>query len=265
MSILTNNPVPTVTLPDLYVNGCQGAWVSDTTRSIAPGQLRDSTNTYDILFDTPLIVSSAFNGVNGLDTGTVAENTRYYVFVIFDYTNTNLPASLLSLSPDSPVMPSLNGITYGAFRLVDTTVTDGSSNFLLDYNHSANENTIYKQYDAPQSVLSAGVDTTYTAVNLSTDGIVPVFGFGKIWLNAAYTPKAAGDIAQIQPTGATGNFIVINGIVASVVQTSQIMILPSLGQISMISPFSANISYNISDATSPAGLDLAVSAYEFDL
>ena len=65
------------------------------------------------------------NGVNGLDTGTLAASTWYYVYVIYNGTTT---AGLFSLSSTSPTLPS--GYTY--FARVGAVRTDSSGyRFLL--------------------------------------------------------------------------------------------------------------------------------------
>lgn len=72
-------------------------------------------------------VSPAINasGANGLDTGTRAASTWYYVYVIWNGTTV---AGLFSASATSPTLPS--GYTH--FALVGTVRTDGSgSKYLL--------------------------------------------------------------------------------------------------------------------------------------
>lgn len=62
-----------------------------------------------VLATPSLTINSAASGVNGLDTGSLAANTWYSVWVIHDGTNT---AGLLSLSASAPTMPG--GYTYKA-------------------------------------------------------------------------------------------------------------------------------------------------------
>ena len=73
---------------------------------------------------SPVITAS---GSNGLDTGTVAASTWYYVWVIYNPT-TNTTAGLFSLSSTAPALPS--GYTYSA--RVGAVRTDSSgSKYLL--------------------------------------------------------------------------------------------------------------------------------------
>lgn len=70
-----------------------------------------------------VVLNAATVGANGLDVGSLANTTWYYVWLI---SNGTVAASLLSTSSTAPTLPS--GYTYamrvGAFR------TDGSANFL---------------------------------------------------------------------------------------------------------------------------------------
>lgn len=248
---------PIVNLGSLYVNGCQGEWASNTTRTIAPGQVRDSTNTFDIVVSNTLTVSGAFNGVGGLDTGTLASSTFYAVYVIYDPTQINSPALLLSTSFTNPIMPSLNGVTYGAFRLLDFVLTDGSAHFLKDYNFSTDSSLIYKQYDLPLTVLGTGNATTITSVDLSPGTGIPVDRFGRIKLQYFFTPNAASSTATLYNIGSTNPWFVMTGQVAAVNLTGAIDMLP---EFSVDSP---KISYNVSSASST--LTLTILGYEFYL
>lgn len=73
-------------------------------------------------------VSIAVSGAGGLDAGSEAASTWYYLWII--YNNTTLDtSSLLSLSSTSPTMPS----GYDFKILVGAIYNDGSSNFLTFY------------------------------------------------------------------------------------------------------------------------------------
>jgi len=68
-------------------------------------------------------LNSAASGVNGLDSGTLAANTWYAVYVIYDV-DTNTKASLMSLSATNPTLPT--GYTH--FARVGWIRTDGTAN-----------------------------------------------------------------------------------------------------------------------------------------
>lgn len=70
-----------------------------------------------------ITINAATTGANALDTGSLANNTWYYVFIISNGTTT---AGLLSASATAPTMPS--GYTY-KYR-VGAVKTGGSATFL---------------------------------------------------------------------------------------------------------------------------------------
>lgn len=67
-------------------------------------------------------VDITVSGASGLDTGSEASSTWYYIYIIWDGTNVN---ALLSTSATAPTMPS--GYTYK--KLVGAVYNNGSSNF----------------------------------------------------------------------------------------------------------------------------------------
>lgn len=248
-----------VNLGFTYKTGLNVSWASNKTVNVAAGQCRDMTNAFDIVIPSngqtaPLTASLLFNGANGLDTGTVAANTLYYLYVIFDQTYKNVPALLFSLSATAPLMPSLNGRTYGSFRLIDSVYTNSSSNILLFYNTAAN-NGVYKQYDTPISVLSSGTATTFTAINLST--AVPAAIFGAVKFQSIFTPNTAGHAVTFQPTGGTGTSYTIDGVVATVSQTDSFELLP------LLVSGNPEISYAVSNSSD--SISLSVQGYTFNV
>ncbi len=159
-----------VDLGNIYINGCVPTFsdplISPQDIMITAGQLRDSTNTFDIVVDSPLVVSLSFNGVGGLDTGTVSGDTFYAVYVIYDATQSNNPAALLSLSSTTPIMPSLNGTYYSHFRLIGYIKTDDSGN-VSGFRVVGTGNDRKHMWDNRISVLTFGTATTYTPISLS--------------------------------------------------------------------------------------------------
>jgi hypothetical protein len=193
-----------------YVNGLTTTWASNTTLTIGTGQCRDSTNVFDIFVNTPLTLSLSSNGVNGLDTGTVAPNTLYYEYVIYDNTN-NLPtASLLSLSNTLPYRPG----GYSSFALIGAWATNSSSQFYLMYQYGINS---WRRltYDAPVPVLTSGTATTATAVPLGA--VVPAFSNIDVTLRTNFVPATAGHQLIVVPHGSSSTTTVATiGQVASV-------------------------------------------------
>lgn len=71
--------------------------------------LETTGNVYGVVRSVSVTISPAASGANGLDTGTIAANTWYSVWVIYNGATT---AGLISTSATAPTMPS--GYTYKA-------------------------------------------------------------------------------------------------------------------------------------------------------
>lgn len=116
------------------------------------------------------------NGVNGLDTGTLAASTWYYVYVIYNGTTT---AGLFSLSSTSPTLPS--GYTY--FARVGAVRTDSSgSKYLLQtlqYGRRAKYISVYGLYPLiDNGATGTFTGSVYTPVAASVSTVVPTTASG---------------------------------------------------------------------------------------
>src|SRR5579859_2826680 len=141
--------VPIVNLPFLYINGLgisNDGTTPNTLLDVAVGQCRDSTNVFDIALNSSIQISTAFSGINGLDTGSITASTVYAIYVIADSLNVNVPAGLLSLSLTTPTLPG----GYNIFRLIGFCTIDSSSHILKGYWVGAS-NTRSFVFDAPRS------------------------------------------------------------------------------------------------------------------
>lgn len=83
--------------------------------------VKDTSSNQVVLNSVSVTPSLSASGANGLDTGTSASSTWYYVWIIWNGTTT---AGLLSLSSTSPTMPS--GYTHKA--RVGSIRSDASGN-----------------------------------------------------------------------------------------------------------------------------------------
>jgi len=81
------------------------------------------------------IASDAANGANALDTGAVAADTWYAVYVIYNGATT---AGLFSLSGTAPTMPT----GYTKKRRVGWALTDGSAEW-YSFTHATGDNWFY--------------------------------------------------------------------------------------------------------------------------
>jgi hypothetical protein len=250
MTTMTNQPI--VNLPFLYVNNLQVSWTTTKTLTVASGQCRDSTNSLDIVLSNPIVINGAANGVNGLDTGTLANNTWYGVFMIADPAGFNQTATILSASFTTPTLSLAAG--YGTWRLIGFAKTDSSANF-LKFILSGSNASRYFQLDTPIRVLAGGSATSFTAVPLTA---APTQS-SKVYLNFAYTPALATNSANIRPTGSTATagscpIALQNSSGSAVANSNMVGILPN------VVSGNPSVDYVV---TSGDSLSIAVAAFEY--
>lgn len=227
---------PIVNQPLLYINGLllsNDATTPNTKLDVASGICRDSNNIMDINLGNYLglsgigtansstVINFAVNGLNGLDTGSIAASTFYYILAIADSSGKNVSGAIASLSATAPTLP----FGYDSIRLIGAVKTDGSSHLLAFY-ASGSGSSKYFQWDAPiaVTVTSSGTSASYSAMDLSTG--VPASNYGRVSIKYKWTNNAAADALNFTPAGATGDFETVLGIVAGVAQEDNFVILP---------------------------------------
>lgn len=213
--------------PSLYMNGLRMSYNSATTINVQEGAARDSTNSVDISLVDGAQLNTAINGLNGLDTGTIAASTLYTLYVISDVTVNplNQTGVIASLSQIQPLYP----FGYSNFRKIGFFKTDGSANiipFIMECFDGNNSPSRYMQYLVNISVLSSGSATTYASVDLSA--ALPLLGFGRADIFTTLVPSAAGRQLFVRPGGATGDMFVMTGQVTSVNLNNAFGILPNV-------------------------------------
>lgn len=222
---MTTSAVPIVNLGLSYANNMQVSRASNTTLTIATGQVRDSTNVFDIVLASTLTLNAAVNGVNGLDTGTFAASKMYYVYAVMDPTNKIATGTVLSLSVSGPTtIPS----GYSAYRLLAAWPSDASTHFLAGQ-YSGNSGGKVFYYDTPlATAVTAGNGTTFAAVNLLN--LVPAIDATQVDFYMAFTPGAASRTASFRPTGSssTNGEHVITGQVSAVVVDQKVRLITNL-------------------------------------
>ncbi len=220
---MTNLMTPVVNAGILYINGMGLNYVGNTTFTVNSGACRDNTNSVDIsVTATTTTVNTAVNGLNGLDTGSLAASTWYYVYAIMDTTFNNPSGFILSISASSPTLPG----NYQAYRFIGTILTDSSS-YIIKFTQIGNGQSREYFWDTAISVLSGGADTSYTAVTLTT-GVPPIANTA-VNLNASFTPAVAADIASLRPTGSSATTVLtISGVVAAKAQLMQVRLLSAI-------------------------------------
>jgi hypothetical protein len=189
---------PIVNAGFLYVNNLQLQWLTATTIQVAGGQCRDSTNEEDMFLPSFTILNVAGNGLNGLDTGTIADSSSYNVYLIADprgYQPTGVIASLTTAAQIT--MPNHN---YSLQRRIGYFITDSSGN-IVDFTAVGNGSERTYQYASVINILAAGTATTFTAIDLSTPVLAAPKVPGMLVLFSGQT--SAGGTGQIRPTGST--------------------------------------------------------------
>lgn len=267
MSIPVGTPM--VNAGTLYINGLAvSPGATTTTLNVAAGAARDSTNTDDIVLASAVTINAAVVGLNGIDTGALAANTFYYVYVIgsslgadpeiyvdtqvstmangtsilngtvisegtvtqptWNVTNNYLPAALISLSATSPTLPQ----GYDMFRRIGAVLTSGGSVFLPFSTDAGSGNNRVVWYDTPISVLAATAAAAFTAQSLAV--AVPAAalagGSTEVIFQADLLPNAAANFVQLRRTGsaAAAGNVKMSGSVAGVHKFDQLTCQASL-------------------------------------
>jgi len=262
------NASPIVNLPFLYINGAQisnDVTTPNTVLDVAAGQMRDQSNTFDLIIgnfegitnptgtvNVPTLINAAVKGYNGIDTGALAASKVYYVYVISDPVSANPSGAVVSLNAPSigPVMP----FGYSAYRHIGYAMTDSSSHFLLGYN-AGNNNARLFMYDAPISVGTTASSASYAAINLTK--FVPLVNNIPVYLNVSLS-GTANDTLSLQPGNAVAAAIVITAGVTSQAQTAQVLVLAQNTTISSV--LSPTINYKNSGTDTVA---IAVGGFEY--
>lgn len=203
-----------------YINGLNLTLTSDEIVAVSAGACRDSTNTNDIVVSSALAISNIVSGVNGLDTGTVANNTFYAVYVIADSTKYKATAGLLSTSATSPTLP----FGYDMFRRVGWVKTDATADF-LEFRQRGASNDRWMWYDvAIATDITAGNSATFAAVDLS-DGLPDLTVATEVNLLCLFTPTAANDTLELRPgsSSAAAGYVRASGSVGAVVETTNLV------------------------------------------
>lgn len=166
------------------------------------------TTSLDVNCDEAVLISSSGNGIrvgsqdltidatstgaNGLDTGSLANTTWYYVYIISNGTTT---AALLSTSATSPTMPT--GYTY-KYR-VGAIITGGAATFTR---------IIQKGARAHYKVVAASTTPNLPIMDSGANGSVSV----PTWVAVAvgnYIPTAVAPIIRVGAHCGVGNSFVI--------------------------------------------------------
>ncbi len=238
-------------VPWFYANGLKisnDATTPDTKLDIATGSCMDSTGVYQFEVNTALVVDATTNGLNGLDTGSLAASTVYKVFIVGDPVTQQAIGAMISLSA-TPLLP----FGYSVYKLIGYVTTDSSVHFLKGYWTAGNSGTRLFTYDAPIIALNGGTQTGYTGVALTA--FVPPVADTPVYAYMLFAANAAADTANLQGYNSTGDAITLKAPVATgVANTTENVFV--LAQLNSTAP---SIKYKVN----AGALSVYVCAYEF--
>ena len=168
-----------------YINGLNLSWTDADNIVVAAGSCSNSSNVNDIVLSSAVTIVRTASGVLGLDTGSYANNTLYYVYVIGDSTGYNATSALYSASASQPVLP----YNYDMYLRVGC-VRSGTSSFLaFDQRGLDGARTMWYRASIA-SDITAGSSATFAAVDLT--GLVPAINTDVIF-KCTFTPTGAND------------------------------------------------------------------------
>lgn len=195
-------------------------------------------------------------GVNGLDTGSLANNTWYYLYAIH---NGNTVASLLSISSTNPTMPS----GYTNKRLISSFLTNNSAYF---YKQVQFGDFVYYIVDGGTfRVISNGTASTFTTLSLGSYGVPPITQKVKVSIQVNPIHNTAGVYFPIgiRPTGSGLTYGY--GPVATISQVANIQVFGSC-EINVFTNNNQQIDYKFfTSPSSGGGFNLDVLGYYLSL
>jgi len=235
--------------PWKYANGLaisNNATTPNSLLNIATGSILDSAGVFQLFLDAPVVVNSASNGLNGLDTGTITLNTLYKVYLVADVVSALPSGVVISTSATGPLMP----FGYNKYALIGYVATNGSSQFLKGYWTASNGSTREFFYDAPVATeVTAGNATAFTAIPLTA--VVPAIDNTPVRLNYAFTPGAASRTLNFTPGNGVGNAITVTGQVTSVVVSGQSLV------VSKVTAGVPEVDYKVSNSGDAVAVNVA--------
>lgn len=178
---------------------------TDTVKDILPGSCRDSTDGHNFVSSGTLTIDQGITAglIGGLDTGTVAIDTFYAIFIIADTAGVEPVAAIFSLSATAPGLPT----DYDIFRRVAWGLTAELSTDWLRTEHgslSAGASR-FVQYAEPTGTMEVLVDGTndswmQTGSLVDCSGLIPPTSTGA-YLNLSHLASSSGFASFRTPGG----------------------------------------------------------------
>jgi len=194
--------------PRSYLSGYGMTPVSSTGISIAVGQARSDTNTYDITLASATALSLASTGANALDTGTVTSATWYHVFAISKAEGVSA-ATLASTNLSSPTMPS----GYTLKRRIGSIYSDADVSVKNFVQTGDNFNWFTPVVDVSAATVTASAKTLSlstpsgikTEALLGINAIVSGTGFNDR-VGVYISPLDTADVTVTEPNLGSGTY-----------------------------------------------------------
>jgi len=238
-----------------YINGFRVIQTGSSTVSVKAGACLDSTNILLIDKSSATTVDLTISGAGGLDTGSFAANTWYFIHVIKGSSGVSALGSTSATSPTLPVGYTSGFRHVGQFKSKTGPVLINSSGA---YGEGQMRFVEYSDPPADTSVLSGGTSTTFAAVSLAS--YVPVTSNRALLMyDLAITAGTGVKRALLRTTG--------TGSGAGAWMTASNAYQRSASEVAIMTDSSQSIDYKLEDliATPTADLDLFVKGYWFSV
>jgi len=262
----TSKAFPYSSFMPFYVNGLgisNDATTPNTKLDLAPGTCLDSTGTFQISLNSPVVIDATQNGINGLDTGTLAASKVYAVYLVTDQVTALPSGAMISLAygsktPNTPVLP----FGYNTYRLVGFVATDSMAHFLLGYWSNNDTSRRLFVFDAFQATaVTTGASTSYAHVDLSA--LVPLVNNLNVSIYSNFNANGAGDTLSMQGGASTGDQVIITAPVAGGTAHTTTISSVLAQTVSLTGTPSPVINYKVSSGSDAVAIDVA--GYTFDL
>ena len=231
------------TVPGGFKN-LKGVWSSNTTATFTASSIvvAGGGSTY-LLANYSQVLTTTVSGAGGLDTGSIANNTPYYVHAIYNPTSSTKSA-LMSLSATSPTLPS----GYTASTLIGSVLIDGSGHIIGFIQDGADVQFVVGQNLSNLPLIASG-----TVGNVST----PTYASASLSLLPANIKRVRGFANPGATTGQMEIIVAPNNSYGSYLSTSNpppVMTASSTGVTPPNAPFdfiveSSNIYWASSSAS----------------
>ncbi len=212
------------------LQGIKATYVTATTMRLELGRCRSDDDTFTIDSPGNLTINLATSGALGIDTGSVAVDKWYKVYLLGDSTGDLSASAVLVKDSDTIALPAGYDKKRLVWRIRTFDVGAGVANIRKFFQKGAGS-TRSNYWDLTETItreLDAGSATTLTDV-IMNGSMPPESQFAH--LTVGFTPNAAGNNLVITPSNfTTADWIVASGIVAGVLQRSTLSTPTSSGQ-----------------------------------